>query len=575
MAPSLRVLIHSLFWTLVVVYLITWGKLSNEYPAGFDDGAFYSLAHSHNAGLDFYDGLVDTKPPLLIYVTALGFRITPSISLIKWLSICMFGALLVTICLVVRTICSRTDIACFAVTIFVTNWSLRHYGFVEISQSYWQAVLSLISLLIVFGALNSRRLFSGAHVSQTLVYALLFLGGVTWAVAFYIKQQALVILPAVAVIVLCYPWPERGLKQRFSCLGIYAVSAAASVGILYFFVLGNSPVNESYKYIFLSNTAGNKLPIGDLGWWLNKSTPLLEIVTGSLRIPIGAFIAFETVTFAILLTSLLNTETRLTLGTERAVTNRGQRGIGALVIGLSVWALATLIFYFLHGRAQTHYLLELPIILVMLVPLIASRRSRYVPTTVMSINVLFIGAILVWHGIVTDPVGPTLRSKWTSDRNVAELISKSTDKADRILLFTNPVLYHLSDRLPASRFPFFVGAWTSPLLLSEFEQAMVRGLTANSTKAVIVHDRILSQLPDSVKSLLIEGLKSNYHALDYETNDVFFGKAVIYVRKTDTHKASTSIGDLNLSHRDSSVSSVVVQLLTVIETPRGHLGKVA
>src|SRR5262245_32698709 len=248
--------LYLMYWALLVLYLITWGNLSCEYPAFFDDGAFYSMAYAHNAGLNFYDGIVDTKPPLLIYLTSLGFRLSPSISFIKWLSVAMFGILILVVYLTLRYTSGRSDIACFGATLIATNWSLRHYGVVELSQSYWQTMLSLFTLIAVFGALSIRHhipKFNASH--RILAYVSLFFGGSIWAIAFYTKQQSIVVLPAVVALILLYSWSFQTLKERFYYLSIFAIGAIGSVLLLYYPILGNSPVAESYKYIFLSNMA--------------------------------------------------------------------------------------------------------------------------------------------------------------------------------------------------------------------------------------------------------------------------------------------------------------------------------
>jgi hypothetical protein len=84
MQTRATVAVAGLYWCLLVLYLVAWGDISTRHAAFFDDGAFYSMAYGLDAGLDFFEGLVDTKPPLLIYLIAIGFRISLSIAVIKW-----------------------------------------------------------------------------------------------------------------------------------------------------------------------------------------------------------------------------------------------------------------------------------------------------------------------------------------------------------------------------------------------------------------------------------------------------------------------------------------------------------
>jgi hypothetical protein len=345
-----------------------------------------------------------------------------------------------------------------------------------------------------------------------------------------------VVLPAVVALILLYSWPFQTLKERFFYLSIFAIGAVGSVLLLYYPILGNSPVAESYKYIFLSNM-GNNIALNDYGWWSGKGSALIQILSASARIPIIAFIGFETQALIIKLVrialgrldrSVASLNMQCLYRHEAPATGKGRSG--ALVIAMSVWALSAVVFYFLHDRAESHYLLELGVILAVLIPLIVSVCWRYSPVDVMSINVMILGAIVVWHGVLTDPIGAALRDKWKADRHVAEVIRKNTDKEDRMLLFTNPVLYYLADRLPASRFPFFVGAWNTPLMMPEYQRATLNGLTAESTKVVIVHDRILQGMPEWLRKLVVEELTSKYRALAFESKDVFYGMTQIYVR---------------------------------------------
>jgi hypothetical protein len=536
MSESSRLAPQLVYWLLVVLYLITWGRLSNEYPAAFDDGAFYAMAYTHNAGANFYDGIVDTKPPFLIYLTALGFRISPSISFIKWLSVIAFGVFLLIIYFSLRSITARNDLACLAVTFLVTNWSFRHYGIVELSQSYWQTILSFISLLIVFTSFNLGRLFYWGNPSQLLIYALLFLGGTIWAIAFYTKQQSMVVLPAVVALSLCYPWPKHNLRERCLYLSIFTASAIASVTILYFAILGNSAPTESFKYIFLSNMEGTRPAYGKQ-WWLSKTHALLQILSASLRIPlvaVGAAITIKGAAF-IVRTFRLREESPERgqdgfLESRESISTDHGRG-GGLVVGMSVWVLSALLFYSLHGRAGTHYLLEISVTLAVLIPIIGSRSLRW-PMAVMCINVLILGAILVWHGIVTDPVDSASRNKVLTDRKLAKLIAMNTDKQDKLLLFSNPVLYQLSDRLPASRFLFFVDVWASSRLILEYERAIASALAAKTTKVVILDESSARQLPPPIRSLLDRELRSNYRSLAHESSHVYFGNTQIFIRKS-------------------------------------------
>jgi hypothetical protein len=200
------------------------------------------------------------------------------------------------------------------------------------------------------------------------------------------------------------------------------------------------------------------------------------------------------------------------------------------VIAMSVWALSSVVFYFLHNQRQAHYLLELAIIFAVLIPLIVSLGCRYSPVRIMSINVMIVGAILVWHGVITDPIGAAARDKQEADREVADLIGKITEKEDRILLFTNPVLYCLADRLPASRFLFYANLWTVSLMRSEYQQATLHALKAERTKVVVIHDRTMQQMPEWLSRLIAEELKSTYHPVAFESKNVGFGEMHIYIR---------------------------------------------
>jgi hypothetical protein len=541
--------LYSLYGFWLLLFLVLWGNFSCEYPAFFDDGAFYSMAYAHNAGLNFYDGMVDVKPPLLIYLASLGFRLSSSICFIKWCGVAVFGALILSIYLTLVFVSGRSDIACFGVTLVATNWAIRHYGFVELSQSYWQALLCWFSLIAVLAAINIRKeLFRFETFDRLLPWALIFLGSFIWAIALYTKQQSIVLFPAVVAVTLVYSWSYETLTRRFCYLSMFAIGAVAFVCLLYEPVLGNSPIADSYKYIFQSNMARNaNRAINDYGWLLAKSSALMAILSQSAKVPIIAFIGFE----AYRLVGKMFRIGRFTEGvTSLNLENLGRhtddltaKGRGAaLIVAMTVWALSSVVFYFLHNLTQAHYLLEVAVAVAIVIPLIVCAGGRYSQVGIMSINVLIMSAICVWHGIATDPLGAAMRDKWKADRDVAAVISKCTDKQDKILLFSNPVLYYLADRLPASRFPFFADAWSTPFMMSEYRRAILSSITTGSAKAIIMHDRSIRQMPEWLRTLIIDELRSSYRALAFEREDVMFGTTQIYVRNPQIplHSSSTS-----------------------------------
>jgi hypothetical protein len=497
------------------------------------------MAYAHNAGLNFYDGIVDVKPPLLIYLTSFGLLISPSVCSVKWFSLVIFATLILVIYVTLVYASGRSDIACFGATLVATNWALRHYGVVELSQSFWQAMLCLFSLIAIFGAITIRQNILKSNQShRILIYVLLFFGGFTWAVAFYMKQQAIVVLPGIGALILLYPGSCQAIKEKLGYLSMFTASAIGCVVILYYPILGNSPLAESYKYIFLSNMAstGSMSP-NDYRWWSEKGSALLRILSASARIPVVALVGFETQV-------LIDKQVRIRLkGPNPALATSAVEGPSpidvratikrreaAFLIAMTAWALSAVIFYFLHNRTQSHYLLEMAVSLTIIIPLLASACRRYSPLNIMLTNVTIMAAIILWHGIITDPIGSALRDKWKADRQVAEVITASSDKKDKLLLFTNPVLYWLADRLPASRFPFFVSVWNSPALMPEYRRATVDGLTAETTKVVVVHERVLAEMPDWLKSLVIEELTRRYRVLTFQSDDALFGTTKIYVR---------------------------------------------
>jgi hypothetical protein len=249
------------------------------------------MAYAHNAGLNFYEGLVDVKPPLLIYLTSLGLRLSPSICFIKWLSVVIFVVLTVVVYLTLRFASGRNDIACLGAMLTVTNWSLRQYGIVELSQSYWQTMLCMFSLVTIFFSLSMHQKNQKFN-AYMLVNVGIFLAAFLWAMAFCTKQQAIVVLPAVGALILLMPWSYPPHKAQLYYLGVFALGAFGSVVLLYYFLLGDSPVGESYKYIFLANMGG-MIALNDYGWWSTKGAALTGIISASARIPIITFIGLE------------------------------------------------------------------------------------------------------------------------------------------------------------------------------------------------------------------------------------------------------------------------------------------
>jgi hypothetical protein len=109
------------------------------------------------------------------------------------LSIVVFGVLILTVYLTLKFASGRSDIGCLGATLIATNWSLRHYGVVELSQSYWQAMLCLFSLMAIFFAVSIHQYINQVNGYQRLLAGvLLLLASFIWAIAFYTKQQSVV-----------------------------------------------------------------------------------------------------------------------------------------------------------------------------------------------------------------------------------------------------------------------------------------------------------------------------------------------------------------------------------------------
>lgn len=523
-----------LYWCLLLAYLILWGYLSNQHATLFDDGTLYSMAYAHNAGANLFDGLVDNRPPLLMYLVAFAFRASPTIWAVRWLSIGVFGVLLVVLYRTLRLVSGRRDIAYCGVTLLVTNYSVRFYAVVEMSLSFWQVMMSLFVLITVFRALTlaSESEDGFRHRSVLLMFA-----GVLWALAFYIKQQSVVVLPAVIALSIALSPPDRRLKEAAVALSIFSIGCLISVLLFYYLLLGNTPIAESYKYLVSANVARNAGIPWNSDWWSLKTSVLFSLAVVSLRIPLVAALWLECVSSGYRWLHALPQRSREYLVTKLSAPEASGRcdpvvktRILALIVATLVWLTSAIGFYFLQVNAFTHYVLEVGVALALLLPLSLSAVRRYPPELIAVCNVLILCTVLLWHGLISDPVDGTLRDKVKADANVAAMIRSNSDKNDRILVLGDPVLYYLSDRLPASRFPAFVDVWTTSLMVDDYRAALQQSLARESTRLVVLEEPVLKKMPEEIRDLVVDTIKARYRALAVEGKDPLpYGKT-IYIR---------------------------------------------
>jgi hypothetical protein len=433
-------------------------------------------------------------------------------------SVLSFGLLIFVAYFTLRFVSGRRELALCAPTLIATNWPLRHYGVVEVSQSFWQTMLCLFALILVFVAFELQRPSFLGRRRSTQHFILLFLSGSVWSAALFIKQQAVVVLPAIAVLCLVSQRSQRPIRTSLHALAAWASGAGISLVLLYWLLLGRTPIDEAYRYIILSNMARGVAIVRSHDWWHLKIGNLVTVVSGSLRIPVVMVFAGCLITIAWLCYETAR-GFQPTVGTHprNQFDELLRRRVTVFSSALAIWAVTTIVFYLIHPFAHSHYLLEMALSLSLILPL-ALLLLPHRPVQVALANAMVLSLTLVWQGVLRDPVEQRIEQKGVVDRQIAALVDQNSRVDDKMLVFSNPVLYVLAERLPASRFPFFVDAWRNQPFLREYTNATNDGLTRETTAIVVVEQSVLERMPDEIRKLVGERLSTDYRVLAVKKN---------------------------------------------------------
>ena len=521
----------ALYWLLLFAYLALWGRLANQYPIWFDDGALYSMAYARNAGATFFDGLVENRPPLLTAAVALVFRSAPDVTVIRWLSVVLFAAVLMCVYFTLRFATGRKDVSTCGVTLLVTNYEVRNYAIVELSLSFWQAALCLCVLVLIFRAVALES--QGGPLSRQLL-GLLLAAGVLWGAAFFTKQQSIVVLPAVSALVVMMMRRQR-LEHTAVASGTFVAAAAVSVLAFYFLLLAEAGIANTYKYLIAANMQRNDAIPWDAAWWTRKIGGFTAMLVMSTRVVIVSIIALESVAWIERGSRRYLTALRAKLSKESASGSPQfvvRQRTFALALATTIWVVSAVTFYFFQSHAHTHYLLEIGIAVALLAPLGLATTTRYSGASIVLVNAAILAAALIWHAWVRDPVGDGVREKARFDQRVADVIRRNSGEEDRVLLFGTPGLYYLSQRLPSSRFLSFVDVWNTGLLAQEYKASIIDALDRQNTKIVVVEEAMRRQLPGDLAATLASKLESDYRVVSYARDPLDDAATItVYVRR--------------------------------------------
>lgn len=519
----------AIYWLLIAAYLLVWGKLSVQSPLFFDDGALFAMADARNAGATWFAGVVENRPPLLTELIAWTFSLSPRIATVKWLSVAVFGILLVVVYATLKRATRRNDLAYCGVTLIAANLAIRHYAVVEMSSSFWQAMVCLLALLVIF--VNAPALTpDGGRKRATRIS--LAAAGALWAVALWLKQQAVVgLAPVIVLVAMSSPGRTR-ISSTGRALAIFAAGAALAGISLYFLILPQSSWHESYKYLIEANVARNDLIEPTNGWIERKASAVIAAILMAARVPVAALLCLETM--RVLATFNRGRWPRATTHGAPAANDSGELSgyLLPLQCALIAWGLAVLGFYSLQIYAQLHYLVEIGICVALVCPLLLANVRRYRPTSIAFVNIGAVALLVVWHGMVRDPIDVEDRRRAVTEAYVASVIRTHSTERDRVLVFGPPGLYHLSQRVPASRFPFFVDVWTTPVLVEEYRASIEQSLDRETTKVVVIDEKTWRLMPASMQAVVSDGIRAKYHQLAIRAESEIAESYAVYVRES-------------------------------------------
>ncbi|OGY25024.1 MAG: hypothetical protein A2Y57_02565 [Candidatus Woykebacteria bacterium RBG_13_40_7b] len=445
-----------------------------------DEGVYFTVANALNNGLPLYNGIFDNKPPLLylLYSNSVNF-----------LGHNLWGIRLILLLWTIGTI----------VIFFYLAKKLLNSQKLAILATLMLAILT--SLPFLEGNIaNAENFFIFFTISGFLLGLKknYFWAGFSFCLAFLFKFPAIFDFLALGGIVFAISLtellkrkrPNEFVKSFFPlCLGFLV---PLSLTILYF--LFNSRLDDFLFATLKSNVSytnwGNFFIIPN-GLLIVKLIPIIIIYI------IFLFKLFKSgaASRQLLITSFL----------------------------LILWLFFSFYGSLFGGRTYTHYLIQtFPALSLLTIWVLTQKKFRNLAVATLAIFILsslyffkpsfsltklsyyqnFI--LYLTNKMPQEKYNDTFDSKVTRNLSISRYISEKTKKADYIYVWASePQIYFLADRLPASRYVTAYHVWSINGAYDETAESIL----TNQPKLILVEDN----QPNFYSLEII--LKDNYHSL--------------------------------------------------------------
>lgn len=433
---------------LFILFLLRIPNLAEPYWYG-DEAIYLTIGTALRQGVELYAGIVDHKTPLIYYLAMTPTQLWFRILLLVWMSVTtllFYG--------VARKFFSNTKVAFGSGLIFVllTSWpglegnipngELFVMGF--IIASLW--IITRTQLFA--GWMKGKSLIeytpSVADFQKILAAGMLASLGLLTKVPAILDIGALGLLLILPIIPLARKQASKSVLKALTLGGTFALGVAIPVAlsVLYYFLKGNLDAYLQFGLLYNFHYVGTWVP--------EFSSPIVAFfftLPGKALLLMAGFVA--TAVFA-----------------WRAPKKR-------VLPWTTFWLLAALFASLLSNRPYPHYFLQLVPPFALFVPtLILAKKQLSTQLTGIAAVLLIIAAALFLNfgfyptvsyyqrylSLVTGKIQPQEYAQQFNgiigqNQQVAlEIVNNSTSE-DRIFIWgTNPMLYALTQRVPASRF---------------------------------------------------------------------------------------------------------------------------
>lgn len=435
---------------LLVLFVLRIPNLAEPYWYG-DEAIYLTIGNALRHGVKLYSEIVDHKTPLIYYLAAVPSQFWFRLLTLAWMSVStlLFSG-------VARAVFRAKKPAFFSALLFVllTSWPGLEGNIPNGELFVMGFILAALWILTKTATFRAWRkglpLTSVAFDKKEMLF--LLAAGVSAGLGALTKVPAILDIGALGLLLVlaALPIKQEKLQNQFLSVlkagGFFALGVAVPVliSLAYYFFRGSLPAYLEFGLLYNFHYVGTwvpEFPNTTIAFFFSLPGKALLLASG------------------LLLTVLLS---------WRAKTAKAR-----LLIWSSFWLLATLFASLLSNRPYPHYFLQLvPPVALFSVTLWTARKEY--------LSLLFGGAVVVlivasayfldfgfyptipyYQRYLALLTGRITQAEYAGQFNrlvdqnlqVGQEIVNNTMPEDRIFIWgTNPMLYALTQRVPASRF---------------------------------------------------------------------------------------------------------------------------